>query len=264
MLPRPGGVCDARAHPNGDLVKYVCEACERLVPPAEFRIEDGLLVLKCPRCDVETRGAAEHSPSERSATLRISLPTSLVEEAQAALETSRPMPTLRVVPGGPSAPVQDARPPEDPFRPPPGHCPKCIARRGEGARQCAFCGLDYELYQPEELEPSETLATAWRGVWESWERPETHDKVLALAAEKGELAALGRLYRIRLAHLPEDAMAHRGRDEVLRLASAGSLMLSTPPPDKGVKVKMAGLGLLFLLALVMAAVLVQRLWMVEP
>jgi len=40
-------------------VKYFCEACERLVPPAAFRVEDGLLVLKCSRCRVEMRGGIE-------------------------------------------------------------------------------------------------------------------------------------------------------------------------------------------------------------
>jgi hypothetical protein len=35
---------------------------------------------------------------------------------------------------------------------------------------------------------------------------------------QGELAQLGRLYRLRLADLPTDPYATRGRDEVLRLA----------------------------------------------
>lgn len=245
-------------------MKYVCEACERLVPPAAFRIEDGLLVLKCPRCEVETRSTVEQSPGERAATLRISLPPSLLEgDVDPESSTSRPAaPSLRVVSG--ASPALASRAPADPFLPPPGHCPKCIAVRGEDTTVCDFCGLDAALYQPETLQPSEELATAWRGVWESWELPEAHDQVLARASARGELAALGRLYRIRLAQHPEDAMAHRGREEVLRLASAGSLLAHTPPPDKGVKVKFVLLGLVLLLAMVMTVFMVRRLLMVEP
>lgn len=139
--------------------------------------------------------------------------------------------------------------------PPPGFCPKCIGVRKEGAVVCPYCGLDYARFRPEESRPSGAVASTWLGVVELWESKGAHDKVLALSSERGELAALGRLYRIRLARNPEDAMAKRGREEVLRLAAASSTLLSSAPPDKRTKMRMAGLGLLFLMLMVAAVVI---------
>jgi hypothetical protein len=379
-------VCHARAHPNGDLVKYFCEACERLVPPASYRLEFGLLVLKCSRCKVETRcgpdedaepaaapskskpegeplimlgqNEAEPDPIEYEPTRRMAVPASVLaaieNEAREArlkakeLEAARapelgpeaktpgpeseplvarapapepakaptpapaprlamseaaaasnlmvlrlsdvksrgeptpaPVPApatpeaaparapsaqLRVVPAeaapspapaaaSSSAPSSSSSSSEDPFMPPSGYCPKCIGPRKDGAAVCPFCGLDYSRFRPDEFRPSPPVASTWLGVLELWESKGVHDKVLALASERGELAGLGRLYRIRLARNPDDAMAKRGREEVLRLASAGSALMPSEPPDKRTKLRMAGLGLLFLFLLV-AAVLI--------
>ena len=109
--------------------------------------------------------------------------------------------------------------------PPAGFCPKCIGVRKEGAVVCPFCGLDYARFKADESRPGGAVASTWLGVLELWDSRGAHDKVLALASERGELAALGRLYRIRLARNPEDAMAKRGREEVLRLAAASSTLL---------------------------------------
>ncbi|MFE8602793.1 hypothetical protein [Archangium violaceum] len=409
MLPRAGGVCHARAHPNGDLVKYFCEACERLVPPASFRMEDGLLVVKCSRCKVEMRSVpeqvlepgaelpskpakkskaskaskssetpepvimlgeseAEPDPIENEPTRRVAVPAEILAAIEAeARETRRkskesepaktpvpvaaepvktpaPMPVvlkpqvaepvvtkfhapepvaakapaaepvvaksqaprlamseaaaasnlmvlrlsevqsrggsestpapvapepaaakapgvqLRVVqdtpaPAAPSSPALSSPSSDDPFMPPAGFCPKCIGPKKDGATVCPFCGLDYARFRPEESRPSGAVASTWLGVVELWESKGAHDKVLALSSERGELAALGRLYRIRLARNPEDAMAKRGREEVLRLAAATSTFMATPPPDKRAKLKTAGLAVLFLL-LMAAAVMI--------
>jgi hypothetical protein len=144
---------------------------------------------------------------------------------------------------------------EDPFSPPPGYCPKCIGGRKEGAVVCPFCGLEYARFKAEEFRPSTVLHSTWLGVLELWESKSAHDKVLALASERGELAILGRLYRIRLARFPEDAAAKRGREEVLRLASAGSGLMPSEPPDKRAKMKVAMQGLL-VFVLVMVAIFV--------
>ncbi|HZI04565.1 MAG TPA: hypothetical protein VEZ71_11105, partial [Archangium sp.] len=354
-------------------MKYFCEACERLVPPASFRMEDGLLVVKCSRCKVEMRSVpeqagepvpaatskpvkaskepklaepkpaepvimlgqseAEPDPIENEPTRRVAVPAEIlaaidnearearrkdkekdtapaktpVPVAEPAAKTPAPMPVVvkpqvpepvvtrfpapepvaakapepvaakssssRMVMseaaaanlmvlrlsevqarGGESAPAQAAPEPmparassaqlrvvqdpsatpapsssfssEDPFMPPPGFCPKCIGVRKEGAVVCPYCGLDYARFRPEESRPSGAVASTWLGVVELWESKGAHDKVLALSSERGELAALGRLYRIRLARNPEDAMAKRGREEVLRLAAASSTLLS--------------------------------------
>lgn len=331
-------------------MKYYCEACERLVPPAAFRVEDGLLVLKCSRCKVETRGGAEQSeapgaatakpaqgpvimlastevepdPIEFEPTRRMSVPSSILEAIDAASKESRfkkeasapesepvkapepaktpaPVPApvaakalapeprssasklpmseaaasnmvvlrlsdvqARVAPE--PAPAAPSRPSvaqlrvvesasagsEDPFMPPPGYCPKCIGPRREGPGVCPYCGLEYARFRIEEHRPSPVLSSTWLGVLELWESKGAHDKVLALASEKGELAALGRLYRIRLARSPDDAQAKRGREEVVRLASAGSGLMPSAPPDKRAKTRTAVLGFVFLVLVVAA------------
>ncbi len=383
-------------------MKYFCEACERLVPPASFRMEDGLLVVKCSRCKVEMRSVpeqagepvpaatskpvkaskepklaepkaaepvimlgqseAEPDPIENEPTRRVAVPAEILaaienearearrkekgatpaktpvpvaapaaktpapapvvvkpqvpepvvtrfpapepkapapepvaakapasrmamsEAAAANLMVLRlaevqsrggestpapaapePMPArasstqLRVVQDPSATPAPSSSPAssssDDPFMPPPGFCPKCIGVRKEGAVVCPFCGLDYARFKPDESRPSGAVASTWLGVVELWESKGAHDKVLALSSERGELAALGRLYRIRLARNPDDTMAKRGREEVLRLAAASSTLLSTPPPDKRVKMRMAGLGLLFLMLMVAAVVI---------
>lgn len=393
-------------------MKYFCEACERLVPPASFRLEFGLLVLKCSRCKVEMRCGpddeaepapapakskaagepviqlgmsdaepdpleveptrriavppavlaaieneareARHKKESEAATrapllgpeaktpvpepeplihrnsappVKISLPESVPAPEPLAAKTSSPAPEpvktpaptprlamseaaaasnfmvlklsdvksrtsggesaaastpapapapapiavevippraagvqLRVVPSEPSpapspAPSSGAPVSEDPFMPPPGYCPKCIGPRRDAAVVCPFCGLEYARFRIEEHRPSPPVASTWLGVVELWESKGAHDKVLALASERGELAGLGRLYRIQLARNPEDSMAKRGREEVLRLASAGSALTPSEAPDKRAKLRMAGLGLLFLFLMV-AAVLI--------
>jgi hypothetical protein len=372
-------VCDARAHSNGDLVKYFCEACERLVPPASYRLEFGLLVVKCSRCKVEMRCGpdvdeapapapaapktidapvimlggtdAEPDPIENEPTRRVAVPAAVLAaieseaketrrkkekeppaaapvaevkisalEFVAAAKTAAPEPAAakevlaelppaktpaprfpmseaaasnlvvlrladvhgRSSESKPAAesrassvelkPVesrQDAAPvrpsiamravsessADDPFMPPPGYCPKCIGPRKDGTVVCPFCGLEYARFRTDEFRPSPAVASTWLGVQELWESKGAHDKILALASEKGELAGLGRLYRIRLARNPDDTMAKRGREEVLRLATASSTLMPSAPPDKRAKVKTAALGLLFF-ALVMAAVLI--------
>ncbi len=384
-------------------MKYFCEACERLVPPLSFRMEDGLLVVKCSRCKVEMRSVpeqvgepvpattskaakpkssrssksaepvimlgqseAEPDPIENEPTRRVAVPAEILaaienearetrrnkekdsekEKASEPAKTPAPVaertktpapmpvvvkpqvpepvvtkfpapepvaarsssPRLAVSEGAaasnlmvlklsevqsrgggetttvPMAPepvparassvqlrvVQDTPAPsappststsssfsssEDPFMPPPGFCPKCIGVRKEGAVVCPFCGLDYARFRPEESRPSGAVASTWLGVVELWESKGAHDKVLALSSERGELAALGRLYRIRLARNPDDAMAKRGREEVLRLAAASSTFMATPPPDRRAKLRSAGLAVLFLMLMAAAVVI---------
>ncbi len=375
-------------------MKYYCEACERLVPPASFRIDEGLLVLKCSRCKVETRtepdpdaeptpaaasksksktsdspvimlaGAeAEPDPIENEPTRRISVPAEILaaidaEEAKGPLKkkesatpertkTPAPMPVitrplaqeppsavkapapepvaarapapepmparpssssrmvmseaaaanlvvlrlsevkartaseptplpiespparpsttqLRVVepPAPTPAPVSSsgasASATMDPFMPPPGYCPKCIGVRKDGAVVCPYCGLEYARYRGEDFEPSTALYSTWQGVWQLWESKSAHDKVLSLASERGELALLGRLYRIRQAYFPDDAQAKRGREEVLRLAAAGSGLMPSEKPDKRMKMKTAMMGVVLFVLMIIAGMVAMK------
>ncbi len=358
-------------------MKYYCEACERLVPPALFRVEGRQLVLKCSRCKVETRcepeqdeapaapvlpkvtapgpvimlagSEAEPDPIENEPTRRVAVPAAVLaaieseaKEARAKKEAAKesaaakapepvvakapepkapepkapepvaaramasepastakapasrmvmseaaaanlvvlrlsdvgprkaaeptpppvapePAPSrpssvqLRAVPAEPTPPAAPReKDTDDPFLPPPGYCPKCIGGRKEGAVVCPFCGLEYARFRPEEFHGSPALHSTWLGVLELWESKGAHDKVLALASERGELAILGRLYRIRLARYPEDVQAKRGREEVLRLASAASALMPSAPPDKRAKMKVAVQGMLVFALVVVA------------
>jgi len=376
-------------------VKYYCEACERLVPPASFRIEDGLLVVKCSRCKVETRtgpdseaeptaavaskskakasdstvitlaGAeAEPDPIENEPTRRIAVPAEIlaaidaegakgplkkkesatpertktpasmpvitravVQEPPVAAKAPAPEPVAARAPApepaaarppsssrmvmseaaaanlvvlrlsevkgrmaGESTPLPIESPPArpsttqlrvvespaptpapvsssgasasatmgDPFMPPPGYCPKCIGVRKDGAVVCPYCGLEYARYRGEDFEPSTALYSTWQGVWQLWESKSAHDKVLALASERGELALLGRLYRIRQAYYPDDATAKRGREEVLRLASASSGLMPSEKPDKRTKMKTAIMGVVFFVLVIIAVLVAMK------
>jgi hypothetical protein len=76
-----------------------------------------------------------------------------------------------------------------------------------------------------ECEPSPELRAAWTELAGQWDDLAAHDRTVALAATRGELAAVGRLYRIHLARQPRDPIATRGRDEVLRRAATSPSML---------------------------------------
>jgi hypothetical protein len=189
-----------------------------------------------------------------------------VQQASTSSSSPSPSPSLRVVrdtgsmPSVGSASSSSSSSSDDAFMPPAGFCPQCIGTRKEGTVVCPFCGLDFSRFRQEDLRPSPVVSSTWLGVLELWESKSAHDKVLALASERGELPALGRLYRVRLARQPEDAMALRGREEVLRLASAGSILLATPPPDKGTKLRMAGLGVFLFLLMVLLVAMGVRVW----
>jgi hypothetical protein len=234
-------------------MRFLCDVCERLAPPAAFRMELGVLVLTCARCGNESRARPE-------------------EALQGAITQEPPPPhpppqrltpvPLKVVALRPSdeqvrGAAAVARS-EDPFAVPPGFCPKCIAARRVGAEACAACGLVYANYTPDEQRPSEDLRAAWLSVLGRWDDRDAHDRLLSLAVGRGELAMAGRLYRIRLAQAPEDLYAQRGRDEVVRLASASPV--GFPPKAPGGLSSRTQLvaGILLFLFLMVSALLIFR------
>ena len=83
-------------------MKYVCEACERLVEPAAYAIDKGALELSCPRCEGRTRAQ--------------------IQPHQAAVIPIRSeSPALEVVPPPEVVPVHE-------------RCPKCATpKRGRDA-----------------------------------------------------------------------------------------------------------------------------------
>jgi hypothetical protein len=180
-------------------MKYLCTACERLLELSRFRVEGGELVVQCERCGAESRATLGQAELSRAANSAGGRPNVLTLRPVLTGEAS----DFTAVPGG--------------------YCPKCIALRVADSPSCAQCGLVYGNFRAEELSFSEELAAAWRALVPQWSQPEQHDAFLALALRSGELAAAGRLYRIRLVRDPEDALAQRGRDEVVRLALIPSI-----------------------------------------
>ena len=188
-------------------MKYLCDGCQALVSPATFTVEGVTLTLVCTPCGgrtLATRAASAEAP-----------------------------PALRVVPlrtHGARLAAELARS-QDPFEVPPGHCPKCLAPRPDAAVGCAQCGLVFDNFVALEHRPSEPLRAAWLTVLRGWAERENHERFLALALGRGELPTAGRLYRLQLARSPGDAEAERGREEVLRLASASSAFEPTQADD---------------------------------
>ena len=196
-------------------MKFLCPACERLTEFSDFRVDGDLLVLRCSRCGVESRSSAS-APEEQPIAMRA------VQSVPSA-----PGPALSgKVALAATPPAEVPAPGADVSSVPEGHCPKCIAVRPPQASSCAQCGLVFENFKPEELEPSPVIAEQFQRLLSNWENIEEHDRLLHAALIQGELATVGRLYRIRLAHAPQDGFATRGRDEVLRLATASATALA--------------------------------------
>lgn len=237
-------------------MRYLCDSCERLAPPAAFRVELGVLVMTCARCGQDSRARPEEA-------LVAAVARTHEEAAQPApAPRGGPAPTLKVVTLRPSEErVREAAAlarSGEPFAVPPGFCPKCISARKEGADSCAACGLVYANFDPAEQRISESLRAAWLAVLERWDDRDAHDRLLSLAVGQGELAATGRLYRIRLAQAPDDVYAQRGRDEVVRLATASPAAFQPTPAPGTSRAQVALGGLFFLLLVVMGFLLFRQ------
>jgi hypothetical protein len=238
-------------------MRYLCDGCERLAPPAAFRVELGVLVMTCARCGQESRARPEEALAAAVAQ------SSAGEAAPAPPHRSTTAPSLKVVALRPSEEqVREAAAlarSEDPFAVPAGFCPKCIAVRKEGGESCAACGLIYSNFDPAEHQISEPLRAAWLSVLERWDDRDAHDRLLSLAVGRGELAMAGRLYRIRLAQAPEDLYAQRGRDEVVRLASASPGGFSPiPAPSTSSRTQLLAAVILLLMLLVMGFIIFRQ------
>ena len=203
-------------------MKFLCPFCERLTAFSGFRVEGTSLVLRCSRCGVESRSPAAESSSALQPTSSVAV----------GLKASSAV-GLKVVPRESDEAQLGATPfdPGDAFSAPVGFCPKCVAVKAPSTSICAQCGLVFENFRPEEFQPSASIAELWRGVLARWDEIPEHDRLLQAATIQGELATVGRLYRIRLARSADDPIALRARDEVLRLATASSAALALAPAE---------------------------------
>jgi hypothetical protein len=221
-------------------VKFLCSGCNRLLDVERFRLEGSSLVVTCQSCRTENHAGQTSTPTPAP-----TLPSNV---------TPLRTPTIEAISRAASAANEKT------FEVPPGHCPKCVAKRAEGALACPSCGLVFAQVTPRraagvlvcsscgvtfdqtqakqvrgslacpscervieqspanEFDPSPWLKGRWLQLLGTWGDDATHEAVRIEAMNEGELAQLGRLYRLRLADQPEDPYALRGRDEVLRLA----------------------------------------------
>jgi len=229
-------------------VKLLCDACERLGEAASLRVASGQVLATCGRC-----GAEGSLGMVAGAEVDVEVAGEVAAEAPPAAVT---LPVAASAPATPPAPAG-----EDPYAVPAGRCPKCVAVRPAGAVYCAQCGLAYARFVPAEHALRPGLDRAFRELLKRWEDPAAHDKLLARAQAEEALPQVARLYQIRLARNEGDAMAARGREELLRrvtvFAAAAVKPAGQAPAAGGNRkvlwVGLAGaLGLLLLLLQVMA------------
>ena len=178
-------------------MKYVCEACERLVEPRAYGVERGALQLVCPRCEGTTVSTAEHA-----------------QAAVIPLPLRADAPSLEVVPPPEVVPASE-------------RCPKCASPK-RGRSSCAKCGLVFALYAPQLDAALETMRSDFTQVLEHWGTPEAQQVIDR--AGVGRLGTFARLCRHHLADYPEDSRA----SALLQLLHERSvaLTLASSPADE--------------------------------
>jgi hypothetical protein len=191
-------------------VRFLCEACGELAELSRFRVEGAALVVQCARCRAELRAV-------------VPAPQGGASEANVG--------ALRAVEPSASGAVSAA---ESRGEAPADRCPKCVAPRREDATTCGQCGLVFVNATPSTYVPNASLLQAWQRVLSAWSEPRAHEAFVQEGLARGELAAVGRLYRIRLASRADDPEARKGLDEVVRLASVTSVAL-TPRGEKAAR-----------------------------
>lgn len=214
-------------------MNILCPHCERLSELTGFRMEGTDLIVRCDRCEAETRVVARG------------------DSGLGVLEPSRVISLVRGVPGVGTE--------GDPFSVPAGFCPKCIATRREETFACAHCGLVYSNFQPSEVALSARLRKAFSELWtQGYGEDLRHDAVIGVALQTGELARLGRLYRIQLARHPQDCAAQRGRDEVLRFSMEQVDWVKTDTLAASQRLKRGVAVAVILVSLVLSWLLLRR------
>lgn len=195
-------------------MKILCPHCERLLAVTRFRVEGGVLVVTCGGCGAELRSEepralASPGPVSISSAPRVSL---------ASVEGASNVVVLRTAGHEAVSKAAIAADLPEPFRAPPTVCPRCISPR-TGAAECPHCGVRFETYEEALALPPRWLRDEWLLLLRDWGNEAKHAQVRRKAQQLDALAAVGRLYRLRLAAVPEDPIAAQGREDVLRLAA---------------------------------------------
>lgn len=236
-------------------MKILCPHCERLLPVSQFRVEGAVLVVTCAACGAESRSEEPRALAAPgavafSAPPRVSL---------ASVEGASNVVVLRTA--GHEAVNKAALAAEqpEPFLAPDTVCPRCISPR-TGSPECPHCGVRFEGYDETLAHPPRWLREEWLGLLRDWGNEAKHAQVRRKAQQLDALAAVGRLYRLRLVAVPEDPIAAQGREDVLRLAS---VPMSYGAPDDTLErrrriVTLVGAGVVLVLAVLALWVMARR------
>ncbi len=199
-------------------VRVLCPRCERLAELTTFRMEGATLVVTCVGCGEASRvEAAVQAPAQVAAPM-LSRPVSQPPRVSlASTDGGSNVVVLRTA--GHEAIAKAARAADDaPFAVPDNLCPRCIAPRAS-AKECPHCGISFEKYEESMTMPPRWLRDAWLELLRDWGNEAKHQQVRRKAQQLDGLAAVGRLYRLRLASVPDDPFAAEGRADIVRLAS---------------------------------------------
>lgn len=230
-------------------MKVLCPLCDRLGELNQFRFEQGALRVTCVKCGVETLIHAAVASAPESVNSPVPSAPRLSSSPGASNVVHLKSPSTEAVEQAAAAAQQEL------FSVPDGLCPKCLVRRLDGAAACGQCGLVFELFDPQALEPPEWLVTEWKALLRSWGDEAVHDQLRKQAMQVEALAAVGRLYRLRLASMPDDPFALRGREEVVRLASVPVSTRGSAENKRGSTLKLFLVVGIFALTLIGAVIL---------
>ena len=257
-------------------MKVLCPQCDRLSELEQYRLDHGVLVVTCTKCGVASRTLTAVPAAVVGAPVSpVASPSpapAVTDPYQSAMTPLPSSPRLLSTPGASNVVLLKTASTEavekaanaaqnNPFEVPAGLCPKCMTRKPERASSCGQCGLVFAMLDASSLEPPSWLADAWRELLLQWGEESRHDKLRKQAVQAEALAAVGRLYRLRLASMPDDPYALRGREEVVRLASVPVSVRQVAVAEPGSsKVKLIGV-IIVLVTCVLAGAFLFRMLM---
>ena len=107
-------------------------------------------------------------------------------------------------------------------------CPKCGAPRTDRP-DCPHCGLVYEKWSEDRLDVPEVLVRSWQTVLENYQEEGVHDSFVDTARQMARLDVAAMYYRRRLVADPEDEVARRRLEVIVRIVEAEALRRSPQP-----------------------------------
>lgn len=133
------------------------------------------------------------------------------------------------------------------------HCPKCNARVGDTASNCASCGLavaHFAAFASEAPVASQALVAAWKVVEENWAKDSAHESFAALVEVSGEYHIAARWYRAAVSIPSQAVMAETMLQRLRTMAVATLLSADQKTKDtrgRNKKILVVVLGLLICL-----------------